>query len=529
MVKTARIPTAQTPAPEYPVLPPTEPPTLDLFQAPVCKAPGPHADAPVQQAERRTGQRLRSLGTQARLPQQGHRVLSQEMSFRHLLLVLQLSQLLAVTQGKTVVVAREGDSATLPCGNSQKAIAYFTWKLPDQTMILRNPRYFLTKVPDQRFSRFNSRTGEWDRGSFPLIIDNVKMEDSQSYICEVDNKKMEVELRVFRVTINPSTRLLEGQSLNVILEYNHPVDNPSIQCKGPRGGSVKRATAIFSVPNLRTQDSGQWACTVTLNQVERTLAIKILVLGFKKASITAYKSEGESAEFSFPLDIEENARGELRWKAEEASFFQHWATFSVQNKEVSVQKATDDLKLHMEKTLPISLKIAQVSLQCAGTGNLTLTLDQGTLYQEVNLVVMKVAQDDDSLTCEVRGPVSSNMRLTLKREDQEPRVSKEQKVVQVPAPEAGVWHCLLSDGEEIKIDSKIQVSPRGWNHDHPKFLAVVSGGICGFLAFIGLIIWCVRCRRQQRQAARMSQIKRLLSEKKTCRCPHRMQKTQHLI
>lgn len=112
--------------------------------------------------------------------------------------------------------------------------------------------------------------------------------------------------------------------------------------------------------------------------------------GFQKASIIAYKNEGDSVEFSFPLNLaEENAQGELRWKAEEASFFQHWVTFFVKNKEVSVKKTTDNPKLQMAEILPISLKIVQVSLQCAGTGNLTLILDQGILYQEVNLVVMK--------------------------------------------------------------------------------------------------------------------------------------------
>lgn len=48
------------------------------------------------------------------------------------------------------------------------------------------------------------------------------------------------------------------------------------------------------------------------------------------------------------------------------------------------------------------------------------------------------------------------MRLTLKQEDQEARVSREQKMVQVMAPEAGMWQCLLSEGEEVKMNSRIQ-------------------------------------------------------------------------
>lgn len=286
---------------------------------------------------------------------------------------------------------------------------------------------------------------------------------------------------------------------------------------------------VLSMSNLRVQDSDFWNCTVTLDQKKNWFGMTLSVLGFQSTAITAYKSEGESAEFSFPLNFaEENGWGELMWKAEKDSFFQPWISFSIKNKEVSVQKSTKDLKLQLKETLPLTLKIPQVSLQFAGSGNLTLTLDKGTLHQEVNLVVMKVAQLNNTLTCEVMGPTSPKMRLTLKQENQEARVSEEQKVVQVVAPETGLWQCLLSEGDKVKMDSRIQVLSRGVNQT--VFLACVLGGSFGFLGFLGLcILCCVRCRHQQRQAARMSQIKRLLSEKKTCQCPHRMQKSHNLI
>jgi CD4 antigen len=124
--------------------------------------------------------------------------------------------------------------------------------------------------------------------------------------------------------------------------------------------------------------------------VPRVISSYLTPPGFQSTAITAYKSEGESAEFSFPLNFaEENGWGELMWKAEKDSFFQPWISFSIKNKEVSVQKSTKDLKLQLKETLPLTLKIPQVSLQFAGSGNLTLTLDKGTLHQEVNLVVMK--------------------------------------------------------------------------------------------------------------------------------------------
>lgn len=54
------------------------------------------------------------------------------------------AQLAAVSQGKTVVLGKEGASAELPCEGSQKGRLFF-WKLPDQTRILGHQNNFLTK------------------------------------------------------------------------------------------------------------------------------------------------------------------------------------------------------------------------------------------------------------------------------------------------------------------------------------------------------------------------------------------------
>lgn len=69
-----------------------------------------------------------------------------------------------------------------------------------------------------------------------------------------------------------------------------------------------------------------------------------------------------------------------------------------------------------------------------------------------------VAQlSNNTLTCKVMGPTSPKMRLTLlKPGSEEATVSRKEKEVQVMAPDAGTWQCLLKEGEEVKIDSRIQ-------------------------------------------------------------------------
>uniref|UniRef100_A0A8C2M767 T-cell surface glycoprotein CD4 n=1 Tax=Cricetulus griseus TaxID=10029 RepID=A0A8C2M767_CRIGR len=454
----------------------------------------------------------------------------QGISFRHLLLVLQLAQLPAVIQGKTVMLGREGTSIELSCKSSQQKSTFFIWKLPNQTRVLGMQNNFLIRGQSKWFSRFDSKTSEWSKGSFPLVISKLKVEDSATYICEVENKKMaEVELWVFKVTVSPDTRLLQGQSLTLSLDSSSKVAKPSFECKGPRNGVATHSKV--SVPNLRIQDSGTWTCSVTQNQKKETVKINIVVLGFKNSSTIVYKKEGEPAEFSFPLTFQdENLQGELMWRAEKASSPGPWVTFSLENKKVAVLKSWGTAKLQMKEELPLHLKIHQVSLDNAGSGNLTLTLAKGKLRQEVNLVVMRLIQKNNTLTCEVKGPTSPKMRLTLTLENQKHRVSKQEKVVRMPAPEPGLWQCVLYEAEEVKIMSDTQVLSRRLNQNQPMFLAVVLGGTFSFLTFVGLCILCyVKCRHQRRQAERMSQIKRLLSEKKTCQCSHRMQKTQNFI
>ncbi|XP_045319019.1 T-cell surface glycoprotein CD4 isoform X2 [Leopardus geoffroyi] len=476
--------------------------------------------------------------------------MNQGAAFRHLLLVLQLVLLeAAVPQRKEVVLGKAGGTAELPCQASQKKYMTFTWRLSSQVKILENqrPSFCLTGSSKLK-TRLECKKILWDQGSFPLVIKSLQIADSGIYTCEVEDEKREVELLVFGLTakVDPSgssssgggggssstsstgstsIHLLQGQSLTLTLE-SPSGSNPLVQWKGP-GNRSKSGVHSLSLSQLELQESGTCTCTVSQSQKTLVFNTNILVLAFQKVSNTVYAKEGEQVEFSFPLSFEdENLMGKLRWKAEGAPSSLLWISFTLKNKKLSVKDVDQYSKLQMMDSLPLRFILPNVLSRYAGSGNLTLVLDKGQLQQEVKLVVMRVTQSGNNLTCEVLGPTSPELTLSLKLEEQAAKVSKQQKMVRVEDAEVGIWQCLLSHKDKVLLASKAEVLPPVLTRTWTNLLTIVLGGVLGLVLFTGLWVYCcVKCWHRRRQAARMSHIKRLLSEKKTCQCSHRLQKT----
>ncbi|KAM4819672.1 T-cell surface glycoprotein CD4 [Thomomys bottae] len=456
--------------------------------------------------------------------------MTRTLSFASLALVLLLASILVVGKGEELVLGKAGYSVELPCNPRAKNKLHFTWRLADQTRILTNmnPNSILSRSNPHLYKRFDSRKNQWDQGSFPLTISALEMRDSGKYICEVDQKTTMVELQVYKLTSSPASPLLQGESLTLTLEAP-PDITPSGKCKSPREEmSLDKELKLKAV---HVSQSGRWTCTVSQSSKQLQFNLDIRVLGFQETTHTVYKAEGEPLQFSSPLSLnDERLSGELTWRPDGTSASKSWATFSLRNGRIEDIQLAQELKLQLAESLPIRFSLPKASAQHAGSGVLTLKHARGQLSQTLNLVVMIMALQGSHLVCKVLGPSSSKLHLSLQLENQKARISRQEKTVKVDGPEAGAWMCSLSNTDKALVQARFEVEFTPWSPGQPLFLALVVGSAGGLVVLVVVVVFCcVKCRQRRRQAEKTSQIKRLLSEKKTCQCPHRAQKMHALM
>ncbi|XP_020849910.1 T-cell surface glycoprotein CD4 isoform X2 [Phascolarctos cinereus] len=458
-------------------------------------------------------------------------------TFAILLLALQLVLLPALTRGKELILGEAGGIAELPCKASKKENMDFTWKQPDQLVLLKgfrkgSPSKMIgnTKKKD----RVDSLTNQWDGGSFPLIIKKLEMADSETYFCEVEARKQEVQLLVFKVTANPSDSVFSGTNVILTLHGSSNLPALKVEWSGP-GDKSKRILSqdkkTLKLVQIETSEGGVWDCTVSVNDKALKLSITVTVFGFTSSSQTFYMMTGKPAKFSFPLNLNEqdlnreHPNGELRWQVEGAASPPRSAKFSWKGDSLTLEKGAPNFS--RDPKFPLTITLHPVLPQHAGSGVFSLKFSSGTLEQKVNLVVMRAVSQESSrlLCCDVQGPIIPGLRLRWMLENQTEKsleVSKEQRQLEVNEPKAGTWECqLLSQNQKLlKSDSFKLTTKQEWKL--PFQLGIGLGAGASLLLLSGLSIFCCARRRHRlRRAERMSQIRRLLSEKKTCQCPHR--------
>ncbi|XP_054998852.1 T-cell surface glycoprotein CD4 [Sorex araneus] len=379
-------------------------------------------------------------------------------------------------------------------------------------------------------NRVDSKPREWKQGYFPLVISKLELEDSNTYDCEVNGKKQSVELLVYKLTASPNTRrLLSGQSLNLTLQ-GPPGQAPSVQWQRPGSQSPQPGGPALSVAHVQLQDSGTWTCTVSQAQKMLKFHVNVLVLGFQPGPSTLYARENQLVLLTFPLNSQVEAlTGTLSWQGwRDPPPPQRWANFSRKETKMSFEQVSKEPQLLMQEKLPLNFTLPRALPRYAGTFRLDLQLLSGRLSREVKLVVMRVATTQHNVTCEVRGPDSASLMLTLRWRNQT-KASGQQGLVKVQNPEAGTWQCELVGNAGLLLTSAVEVSPVALRTS-PMNLALFVGGAVGFLLLTGFCIFCcVWWQHRRRQTQRMSQIKRLLSERKTCQCSHRLQKARGFL
>ncbi|XP_043823319.1 T-cell surface glycoprotein CD4 [Dromiciops gliroides] len=465
--------------------------------------------------------------------------MDRETTFATLLLALQLVLLPAMTRGKELILGEAGNNVELPCKASKRENMDFTWKQPDQLVLLKGFRKVLpSKVigTTKKKDRIDSSTNEWDRGSFPLIIKKLEMTDSGTYFCEVEDKKQEVQLLVFKMTANPSDSVFSGSNVTLTLHGTSTYPGLKVEWSGP-GDTSKRIPRkdkkTLDLIHMGPNEGGSWVCTVSVNDKTLKLSSRITVFGFTSSSQTFYELMGSAAEFSFPLSLNEQKlnelqpNGELRWQVEGVASPPQSAKFPWKDQTLTMEKGSPIFKLRVSK-LPVTMTLFPVLPQHAGSGVFLLKFSSGTLEQKVNLVVMRAMSRESphqQLSCDVLGPIIPGLTLRWMLENQTEKtleVSKEQRQLEVKEPKDGTWECqLLSQNQRLlKSDSFKLTAKQEWHL--PFHLGIGLGVGASLLLISGLCIFCCARRRHRlRRAERMSQIRRLLSEKKTCQCPHR--------
>ncbi|XP_028910326.1 T-cell surface glycoprotein CD4 isoform X2 [Ornithorhynchus anatinus] len=444
---------------------------------------------------------------------------------------------------KKLVLGEVGKDVQLPCQSIKKDSTYI-WKQPDGVMIIRGGGHLTKgKGPTQLQSRVDYPEKN-DLGNFPLTIRSVELADSKTYFCEVEGSKKEVQLLVLKMTIagdrtlptTASITLLAGMKIRVTLHGQLSVASLSAVLQGPKDTkpTIQKVTSdpLVTQP-LGIEDSGPWKCIVSVpsrSTEPLTMAFNIQVQGFRKPSEIFYGVVNDSLTLTFTLNFKPSEKNwEMFWN-QAGPFNLSTALTDLkeqQNREGKSVKTgftekSSDHRLHFQ--------VKNLQAQHAGSGFFRLYIEKlkWKLEQKVELVVMEVslkpapARSLPDLRCELHGPeLSHSLEVCWVLGNKS--VTCQKQWIQVEPEEAGLWKCQLRSNNEALLQKNIRLEEPSLLSKH-LLLGSGLGVSSGLLLAIGLVVFCSARRRHRRRAERVSQIRRLLKDNKTCQCPHRFQK-----
>ncbi|XP_055782272.1 T-cell surface glycoprotein CD4-like [Salvelinus fontinalis] len=170
-----------------------------------------------------------------------------------------------------VVYGQVGGTVTLPIlkWGSERVSVQWYFEMNTQSIISRNYQGRETKAPQWEDRLSLSKT------DFSLIINNIRLEDFNSFRCELKDFRPPpiTSVTIFRLThvsVQPVSPLLAGNNLNLKCDIKDIVEGTQRRWLNPQKQDLNEDKRVqigddssLTVMKVTGQDHGEWTCVVT--------------------------------------------------------------------------------------------------------------------------------------------------------------------------------------------------------------------------------------------------------------------------
>uniref|UniRef100_A0A7N9AM95 CD4-1 molecule n=1 Tax=Mastacembelus armatus TaxID=205130 RepID=A0A7N9AM95_9TELE len=437
-----------------------------------------------------------------------------------------------------VLYAQVGDNVVLknPVSyQSNKHYMYWTFDDPNNLNIAWSNTFNVKKTEGNRWNITMSWLGD------SLTILKIQPKHFGTFICRVTlgstTNITKYKILELRVTVNPKSLLLPGDSLSLDCGEAKPEKKPKIEWLNPLGqvtygGQVK-------VSQVSSQDNGEWTCVVKYDKKQHHAKVSVSVMDLSPApSQPQYTSKGSR------LDIPCSIPSHISWEQIKAAGMQEvqWQFFPKQssghvsnNPQLLFSLSPEDpltWKSHQHRELNAAPELKK--------GSLSLTRKQGrredrgnymcsmkfkngvsvsrTVHVEALQILSSPGTDlisgqQVNLTCSLGHPVSPDLQLKWSPPAQASHPSLQSDhhpalliIPHVGTEHRGSWGCALWQGSTkltsdvimLKIEPRLSV----W------MLVIICSAAA--IVILLLILVVILCRRRQRKLRHLKH--------RLCRC-----------